>query len=447
MSRYGKNIAAISTAPGTGGVAVIRISGESPLAVAEKMFRPIGKTPVKDFEPYRMYPGEIDGGDFTDFGMCVFFRGPKSFTGEDVVEFHCHGGVAITRGVLQRALSLGARMATNGEFTKRAFLNGKMSLSSCEGLIDMINSESVGGVRAGYYLYREKLNDAVREMQAKLTYVLAFVNADIDYPDEGVGEDHSVEIRQALAEVISSVDGLLSRYGKGRSIKCGVRVALLGKPNTGKSSVLNRLLDYDKAIVSSVAGTTRDLVEGEIEIDGVRYLLTDTAGIRKSGDELESSGILRSVRVMKESDVCVVVLDGSSPLGEDDFRVLRETEGSVRLIVVNKSDLGVRTSVAGDVTVSARTGEGFDEFRTLLAEKAFGGKIDYNADFLTEERHREALVRAKVAAEDALKGLSATPDLVTIDIKEAWEALGEISGESANEKIIDEIFSKFCVGK
>lgn len=444
---YGQNIAAISTAPGTGGVAVIRISGESPLTIAEKMFRPIGKTPVKDFEPYKMYPGEIDGGDFTDFGMCVFFRGPKSYTGEDTIEFHCHGGVAISRGVLKRALALGARMATNGEFTRRAFLNGKMSLSSCEGLIDMINSESVGGVRAGYYLYREKLNEIVKEMQAKLTYALAFLNADIDYPDEGVGEDNAEDIRGSLCEVLKKTDDLLSRYGKGRTIKNGVKVALLGRPNTGKSSFLNRLLDYEKAIVSSVAGTTRDLVEGEIVIDGVKYLLTDTAGIRDSGDDLENSGIERSVRAMKESDVCVVVLDGSLPLGEDDKKVLEDTKDLERIVVVNKSDLPAVCDVIGDVRVSAKTGEGVDEFRALLSEKAMGGKIDFNADFLTEERHKDALLRVREALSDALPGMDRTPDLVTIDIKEAWEALGEISGESANERIIDEIFGKFCVGK
>ena len=247
--------------------------------------------------------------------------------------------------------------------------------------------------------------------------------------------------------MLKKTDDLLSRYGKGRTIKSGVKVALLGRPNTGKSSFLNRLLDYEKAIVSSVAGTTRDLVEGEIVIDGVKYLLTDTAGIRDSGDDLENSGIERSVRAMKESDVCVVVLDGSLPLGEDDKKVLEDTKDLERIVVVNKIDLPAVCDVIGDVRVSAKTGEGVDEFRALLSEKAMGGKIDFNADFLTEERHKDALLRVREALSDALSGMDRTPDLVTIDIKDAWETLGEISGESANERIIDEIFGKFCVGK
>ena len=443
-----KNISAISTAPGVGGVAIIRISGDSPLDIAEKMFKPLGGVSVRNFEPYKLYVGEIDGGNFTDFGMCVYFKGPRSYTGEDMVEFHCHGGIAITQGILRKTFDLGALPASKGEFTKRAFLNGKMSLSSCEGLIDMINSESVGEVKAGYYLYREKLTAKIIEMQNKLTYALAYINAGIDYPEEGVTEDNYDEIIESMKSVKDEVDVIISRYGKGRKIKHGVKVALLGKPNTGKSSILNSILDYDKAIVSSIAGTTRDVVEGEIEVKGVRFNLCDTAGIRESLDEIESVGIKRSENILNDSDVCVVVLDGSRPLDEDDINVLKQTEDKDRIIVVNKNDLNQEPEIKGDLYVSAKTGLNIELLKEQLVNKAFDGKIDLNADFLTEERHLNALKRASKSLNDAISSFSiTTADLSSIDLNDAWIALGEVSGETASETIIDEIFSKFCVGK
>ncbi len=441
-------IAAISTAPGVGGVAIIRISGSDSLAIAEKAFRPLGKTAVKDFEPYKMYVGEIDGGCFTDFGMCVFFKGPKSYTGEDMVELHCHGGYAITRGILKRVFELGAIPATRGEYTKRAFLNGKMSLSSCEGLIDMINSESVGEVKAGYYLYREKLNAKIKEMQGELTYALAFIEAGIDYPEEGVTEDNFDTVKATLEKVRAETAEIISKYGTGKKIKNGVKVAIVGKPNTGKSSILNELLNCDKAIVSSVAGTTRDVVEGDIDIDGVRFCLSDTAGIRESGDEIETAGIIKSKNILNAADLIMVVLDASSPLQEDDEEVLKATEGKERIIVGNKSDLTKKSDIKADVYVSAKTGEGIDKLKETMTDKAFGGKINYDGDFLTEERHLNALKNAYNSICEAINGFELnTADLTTIDIKDAWDSLGEVSGETANERIIDEIFSKFCVGK
>lgn len=441
-------ISAISTAPGVGGVAIIRISGENSLEIAKKMFKPLGKISVSDFEPYKMYVGEIDGGHFTDFGMAVYFKGPKSYTGEDMVEFHCHGGIAITQGILKQSFSLGAKPASKGEFTKRAFLNGKMSLSSCEGLIDMINSESIGEVKAGYYLYREKLTKKIIELQNRLTYALAYIDAGIDYPEEGVTEDNYDEIIDTLEDVKSEISSIISRYGQGRKIKHGVKVALLGKPNTGKSSILNCLLDYDKAIVSSIAGTTRDVVEGEIDLNGVRFNLFDTAGIHKSGDEIESVGIKRSESLLNGCDICVVVLDGSCNLDEDDLKILKKTEDKERIVVVNKNDLNKSETIKGDLYVSAKTGYNIDLLKDALIDRAFGGKIDLDADFLTEERHLVSLKEAERAIIDAINGFSVnTADLCAIDIKTAWDALGEVSGESASEAIIDEIFSKFCVGK
>ena len=265
-------ISAISTASGTGGVAIIRASGKNVLKLAEKMFKPLSKTvKVEDFEPYKLYVGEIDGGDFTDFGMMVYFKGPKSYTGEDMVEFHCHGGVIITQGILKRTYSLGAIPATRGEFTKRAFVNGKLSLDSAEGLINMINSESTASLKVGYNLYREKLYAKINELQDDLTYALASDDADIDYPEEDLESVAKSDVKKAMQKSLNEVEFLLGSYVKGEKVKNGVKVAIVGRPNTGKSSILNALLNYDKAIVSSTAGTTRDVVEGSLSINGVKF--------------------------------------------------------------------------------------------------------------------------------------------------------------------------------
>ena len=271
-------IAAVATPPGKGGVAIVRVSGQGALAVAEKMFTPAGKTKVACFAPYRLYPGRIDCGGFADFGLCVYFKAPHSFTGEDVVEFHCHGGTEIARGALLRTLACGARLAGRGEFTKRAFLNGKLSLSSAEGLADMINGESEAEVRAGSMLYAERLSAAVRAAQAQLTELLAGIDADMDFPEEDIEHTDLFTAKEHIRALAASLEELTRSYGTGKKIGSGVSVVLAGRPNTGKSSVLNALLGSDRAIVSAQAGTTRDAVEGSIEIGGVRFDLCDTAG-------------------------------------------------------------------------------------------------------------------------------------------------------------------------
>lgn len=442
-----ENIVAISTSLGASGVAVIRMSGDSPLSVAEQMFKPVGKTAVSDFEPNKMYVGEIICNGFKDYGMCVYFKAPKSFTGEDSVEFHCHGGVAITKGVLKRALSLGARLATNGEFTKRAFINGKLSLSSAEGLIDMINSESESGVKAGYYLYREKLDKEISDIQTILTDVLAEIDADMDFPEEDLETASRENAKTGIEKAVGRITALINTFGKGRSVLNGVRVGIVGKPNTGKSSLLNALLNYDKAIVSDVAGTTRDIVEGGIDINGVRFNFFDTAGIRESGDKIEELGVELSKRILEESDLILLVLDGSN-MSEEDEKIFSLTENRNRLVVVNKIDKCSYTDARADVYVSARNGDNLDVLKTLMFEKTIGTGIDLNGDFLCEERHYDALCTANGKLNSALDGIDCLPlDLLAIDIKDGWDALGEISGKTASEEIIDNIFSKFCVGK
>lgn len=433
------NIAAISTAAGVGGVAIIRISGPNPLAIAEKMFKPTGKTRVENFTPNFMYTGKIICDGFEDFGMCVYFKAPKSFTGEDVVEFHCHGGVQIARGVLSEAIRLGATAAEKGEFTKRAFVNGKLSLSSAEGMIDMINAESSALVRAGNMLYSEKLTSQVRELQSALKDTLAEIAANSDYPEEDLQNLNEDKIADKIRLLSERLEALSSTYSCGRKIKDGVTVAICGKPNTGKSSLLNALLGYDKAIVSSEAGTTRDAVEGSVELNGVKFNLIDTAGIRECAGEVESIGIERAKKILASADVVLSVTDGSGAAE------LPETSAEV-ITVFNKCDLRKANASYGAV-VSAKTGEGLENLKNLLADKALG-ELSLDKAYIIEQRHFDALARANQSLNNALENIGVfTWDILAIDLKEAWEALGEITGETANESIINTVFEKFCVGK
>ena len=442
-----ENIAAISTGLVASGVGVIRISGDSPLAIAEKMFKPTGSVAVKDFEPNKMYVGEIVADGFCDYGMCVYFKAPRSFTGEDIVEFHCHGGTAIVKGILQKVFSFGVRPATNGEFTKRAFLNGKLSLSSCEGLIDMINSEAESGVKAGYYLYREKLTNEVNGMQDLLTDALSEIDADMDFPEEDLEIDSHDKVKQILFCVKYKIDGLLKTFRVGRTLKNGVKVGIVGRPNTGKSSLLNALLNYDKAIVSNVAGTTRDIVEGSIDINGVRFYFSDTAGIRDSQDKIEELGVSLSKKVLEESDLILLVVDGSD-FDNTDLELYNIVKDKNTIVVVNKIDKAYAKVDIGNVAISALTKQNIRQLKELIYSKTIGSGIDLNGDFLCEERHYEALSRASERVANAINNIDAvTLDLLSIDIKEGWDALGEISGKTATEEIIDNIFSKFCVGK
>ncbi|HIZ03781.1 MAG TPA: tRNA uridine-5-carboxymethylaminomethyl(34) synthesis GTPase MnmE [Candidatus Borkfalkia avistercoris] len=442
-----ENIAAVSTPAGRGGVAVIRLSGDSPLAVAEQMFLPRGNTRVKDFQPYRMYPGEIVAEHFKDFGLCVYFKAPHSFTGEDVVEFHCHGGTSIARGILSRALSLGCRGAERGEFTKRAFLNGKLSLSSAEGLIDMINGESEAEVRAGYMLYGETLKNEADGLQAEITDILAGIDADMDFPEEDIEHTDLSDIAVRLKKLSAKLSSLTASYGTGRKIKQGVRVVIAGRPNTGKSSLLNALLQAEKAIVSSVPGTTRDAVEGTLEIEGVRFNLYDTAGIRESENEIENIGIARARALIDGADLILFVLDGSEKMSEEDEEIYRQVADKPKIVVSNKNDLQGEGGEKCDIRVSAKTGENIAALRAMMLEKSMAG-YDTDAAFLIEKRHYDALACALAEINEAVSLCGNVPlDLLGVHLKAAWDKLGEISGKTATEEIINEIFSKFCVGK
>ncbi len=429
------SIAAISTANGTGGVAIIRISGEDSLAIAEKMFSSF----PPEIEPNHMYAGKISGEGFTDYGFAVYFGAPKSFTGEDIVEFHCHGGVQISRGILKKALSLGARAAEKGEFTKRAYLNGKLTLSSAEGMIDMINAESLALVRAGSMMYTEKLSAEVFALQDKLKDALARIAVEIDYPEEDAAGDDLKMINAQLKDVYSGVKTLLNSYNSGKKIKHGVTVAICGLPNVGKSSLLNTLLGYDRAIVSPVAGTTRDSVEGSLEISGVLYNFIDTAGIRERAGEVEKIGIERAKKIIESADVVLSLSDGGG------WAEIPDASGEL-IKVFNKSD--VKTPSGGyDIAISVKTGRGIEELKTLISMKGVG-ELTSDKAYIVEERHMQSLEEAANSLNNAISAFDELSlDILSVDLRDAWESLGEITGETASEEIVNRVFEKFCVGK
>ncbi len=443
----GDCIAAISTSLAPSGVAVIRMSGDGVLEIAEKMFIPVGKTKVKDFIPNKMYVGEVLADGFNDYGMCVYFKSPKSFTGEDSVEFHIHGGIAITKGVLRSCLSNGARLATKGEFTKRAFINGKLSLSSAEGLIDMINSETEGSVKAGYYLYREKLSNKITDLQNSLLDALSEIEADMDFPEEDLEVNSRLTAKKTIAYVLKELESLLYSYRTGRTIKNGVKIGIVGKPNTGKSSLLNALLNYDKAIVSDIAGTTRDVVEGNIDINGVRFFFSDTAGIRESSDKIESLGVDLSNKILKESDLVLFVVD-KSDFDKNDKEILDKLKNINKITVINKCDINSDLPINGDLEISALHNINIEKLKELIYTKTVESGFDLNSDFLCEERHFNAIKSACEILKSALENIDSVQlDLLAIDVKMVWSKLGEITGKTASEDIIDNIFKKFCVGK
>ncbi len=425
-------ITAIATAPGAGGIAIVRVSGDGALSLAQKMFSRKG-----NFIPYHMYPGTIDCGKIRDMGMCVYFAAPHSYTGEDTVEFHCHGGTEIVRSLLRRTIELGARQAEPGEFTRRAYLNGKLSLSAVEGLGEMIAARSSAQVRAGYLLLGEKLSEKARKLQELVLSCLAEADADVDYPEEDLSIDLFPSVLQKTAPVKEEIENLLAQYPAGRKIGAGVRVVLCGRPNAGKSSLLNALCGYERAIVSDCAGTTRDLVESETEIGGVRFLLIDTAGLREGENEVEREGVRRAENAIKSADMILYLKEEG-----DNISLPKD----IPVIVVGaKCDVKVQDGC--EIYVSSVTGEGIGKLKELLFERGFGSGND--EVFILEERHRDALKEALDAVtrarECAKRG--AETDLLAQELKTVYFALGKITGETANEEILREIFGRFCVGK
>ncbi|MDR3293586.1 MAG: tRNA modification GTPase [Clostridiales bacterium] len=481
-----KIITAVSTAVGKGGIAIVRMSGKGCFALVREVFVSVRLSADAVAVPNKMYFGRIDAGGVSDVGYAVFFGAPHSFTGEDTVEFHCHGSEAFAAALVGRLCAVGASPAARGEFTKRAFLNGKLTLSDAEGVIDMIRADSEASLKAAYRMMSGGLSKEIYALQTRLLAVIAGLEAALDYPEEfgGIEAGYAGEIgavRERARELVSA-----SRQGG--IIKKGAAVALVGAPNTGKSSLLNRFLNKDRAIVTDIAGTTRDTLEESVEYRGVRLNLIDTAGLREgTSDAIEKRGIERSFSAAKGADFVVYVLDGAEigntavgnaatgnvgdieAYSDEVVRAkafLKDFEKDAVAVVLNKTDLlekeeQAKSNKGADrlaaklseefeeyafFAVSAVTGEGIERLLTHIAERFMGGGGD--AEIMTNERHIYAVKRAKEALDSAVSGFgNEGTECVLVDLKAAWFALGEITGQTASEAIVDEIFSKFCLGK
>lgn len=454
-------IAAVSTPRGKGGIAVIRISGEDAFAVCDTVFFPACQAPLSQLTPAKMYYGEIrmPSGEEVDSGMAVRFAAPRSFTGENTVEISCHGGALVTKKVLSAVLAAGARAAEAGEFTRRAYVNGKMRLSEAEALGDLLEAKSEAGLSLARNGMKGLLGDRIDSIYDELKRTLTSVYAVIDFPDEDLSEMSREEITAAVKGSGSAVKALAATYGTGRAVNEGVRTVICGRTNAGKSSVYNRILGYDAAIVTDIEGTTRDVLRERATLGSTLLLLCDTAGLRETGDKVESIGIERTRSEIADAELILAVFDGSKPLTDEDMGLLNtaSASGATLLILVNKTDLGI-CSETGEalaaygrcISISAKSGEGFDVLAETIDDAFIDGEIDIKNDpVVTGARQYAALTYAAEALDEAARDLElGVPlDLCCVAVESALTSLGEVDGRELGEEIVAEIFSRFCVGK
>ncbi len=452
-------ISAIATALGVGSIGVIRLSGPDSLAIADRIFAGREK-PGKDNARKLLYGHILDRkGQPIDEVLAVYMPGPHSYTGEDVCEIQCHGGRQALQEILSLTYQAGARPAEPGEFTKRAFLNGRLDLAEAESVMDIINAKSRQALVAANRGHEGGLSRKVRELRKKLRDLVVQLEAAIDYPEEDIEEVTYDRAAEVLAEGQAAVARLVRQGSAGRILREGLRTAIVGRPNVGKSSLLNSLLQADRAIVSNIPGTTRDIIEEQMTIGGIPLVLTDTAGLRDTEDLVEKIGVERSRAALEDAQLALVVLDGSQPLSGEDRELLRSLKDRKKLILVNKSDLPQMLDTEGlqreygssDVIVlSVKTGEGMEQVEQWLREFVYGEGSDSESSSMTQNaRQQDLLEKALRSLEDALEGARQhlPYDCLTIDLTQTLHDLGEITGEDVPDEIIDEIFAQFCVGK
>lgn len=443
-------IFAISTPVGIGGIGIIRVSGDDALKAASAVFcvkgvAELAKTLTQN--PLKLHFGTISGIGFKDKGYVVYFPAGKSFTGEDTIEFYLHGGVRIMQGTLKTLSEKGLYPAEAGEFTKRAYLNGRMSLSDAEGIADMINAQSASALRAAFRLMQGGLSGKCEDLSERLLTVISTLEASLDYPDE-MEDEIMPSINGIVPDVIADIDKLLSTVLAGRLAKYGVNVAIVGAPNAGKSSLMNALLNEDRSIVTEIAGTTRDTVTGSLECDGVKINLTDTAGLRESEDVVESAGIRRALKALKGADIVLYVVDTTTKSENEQSKIEElASENATVITVYNKCDIsGYKTDEKNAYAISALSGEGVQNLLKRIAAEC-NLSVTADEDIITSERHVSALKEAKSSLESAIVKNEATIDCVLIDLRDAYDSLGKITGRTATEDIVNSIFTKFCVGK
>ncbi|MCI7724950.1 MAG: tRNA uridine-5-carboxymethylaminomethyl(34) synthesis GTPase MnmE [Erysipelotrichaceae bacterium] len=436
-------IAAIATANATGAVSIIRISGEEAILIASEL---INKDLSKK-EGYTITFGTVqEDNEVVDEVLVSIFRAPKSYTGEDVVEIGCHGGLFITRKILSLCLGKGARLARRGEFTERAFLNGKMDLSQAEGVNDLINATDEVNAKSAMHSLKGSVSIILKPLEEDLTQIISNIEVNIDYPEyDDVHQLTEDEILPKAKAWLNDIQKLIDEAKKAVNIREGIDTVILGRPNVGKSSLLNALLEEDKAIVTDIAGTTRDIVEGTVRLDGITLNLIDTAGIHESNDIVEKIGIDKSLQALEKAELVIVVIDGSEALTDEDHKLLEMTKNKNRIVVYNKNDKAIQHD---GISISAINGD-VEALTNAIKEKYEKELYLASSDTLNNERQIGLAIQAEQSMKNAICTLEdgMELDLVTIDLENAWISLKEITGKAGKEDLLDEIFSRFCLGK
>jgi tRNA modification GTPase len=451
-------IAAISTPIGEGGLAVARLSGRDAVSIGARIFKPAGKERIllKDVPTHTVHYGHIvQDGKTIDEVMLAVFRAPRTFTREDMVEISCHGGLLPAKLILDAVLSAGARLASPGEFTKRAFLNGRIDLAQAEAVADLIHSRTELALMAANEQLAGKLSKRIEQLRDQLVQTLAHIEAHIDFPDEDIAPDTKEQLLRRLESAVTFITGLLRNASEGQILRRGIRAAIIGRPNAGKSSLLNQLLGRERAIVSPIPGTTRDTIEETANIRGIPVVFVDTAGLRESSDSIEAEGIRRSRESLAKAELVLHILDSSENFSPEDQRYLSEISLRKAILLLNKSDLPRKlhfTPPSGPpvVMVSCATGEGLEELKDTIKDLVWSGKISGEMlEVMINSRHQEALERAKRHLQNTLDTFrqNESLEIAAMDLRIATNAIGEIVGKTTTEDLLDSIFSQFCIGK
>ena len=453
-------IAAIAT-PGSGsGIGVIRISGENAIEVADKIFQPKNRNKRLPEQPtYTIHYGNIvDRDKLLDEVIVLLMRGPHSYTAEDTVEIDCHGGTFVMRKILELVIRNGARPAEPGEFTKRAFLNGRIDLSQAEAVMDVIEAKNNYALQSSLGQLKGSLLEMIREMREKILYEIAYIESALDDPEHISLDGYPVELGEKVDNLLKIAGDLLKSSQNGRVLREGIRTVIVGKPNAGKSSLMNVLVGSNRAIVTDMAGTTRDILEEEIQLKGLNLNIVDTAGIRKTDDPVEKIGVERAKKAMLDADLILYVVDSSADLDENDEEIISFLQDQNAIILLNKADLPSALTVEKmqerlqkpTVSISAREETGMDELSDLIEHMFLSGEISFNDQvYLTNMRHQAAMEQVQSSLMKVKESISLgmPEDFFSIDLMDAYEALGSIIGESVGEDLVNEIFSKFCMGK
>lgn len=453
-------ICAIATVMGNAGIGIIRISGSEAINIASKVFKPANdKKVVKTMKSYTAaFGGVYDGDNMIDEGILLLMKGPHTYTCEDVCELQCHGGVHVLKEVLEAVIKAGARIAEPGEFTKRAFLNGRIDMSQAESVMDIINAKNDFAVKSSLVQLKGELKDRITEMRDTILYNTAFIESALDDPEHYSLEGYPQKLRVIVDNMVDNVDKLLATYDNGRVLKEGIKTVIAGKPNAGKSSLLNLLLGEDRAIVTEIEGTTRDTLEEVVNINGIILNIVDTAGIRSTDDVVEKIGVDKALKNVDNADLILYVVDGSKQLDDNDSQIISHIKGKNVITVINKSDLDVvvdklliSEELPGDIIeISAKYGDGKEELYNILNDKFFSGQLQYNDElYITNSRHKDELIKTRESLSKVIESIDMgmEEDFFSIDLLDAYEHLGMILGETMRDDLADKIFAEFCMGK